>query len=317
MTSYRTRVPAWLLLAPVTLLTMYADVTVRYKTEFQMNPALPASMTGAMAANVPKDSVLRFKDGKGYSASSGMDSITDFTTKEITLIDGAGKRYAKMTSEQYGQEFERAMPAIPSQASAATASMKTESTPARLTGRTAVIQGVEAEEREFVISTQMPGPSNSQPGMTMRIVLQIWKAKPGVIMRAPAIRELAGYSYWSHATMNPAVVLSRMMKQVPFVSAMFETITKELSNGPTLRMHMAISMPGMAALLQRAGGGSASGAGFDDDAPLMQVNQEIAELSTATVPDEIFRIPQGYQEAAGSELIKGMIARSQVAAKQQ
>ena len=177
MTSFRIRVP-WLLLTPLTLLTTYADVTVRYQTEFQMNPALPASMTSAMTSNVPKDSILRFKDGKGYSASAGMDMITDFTTKEITLIDGAGKRYAKMTSEQYGQEFERAMPVIPPQARTAAASMKTESTPARMTGRTAVIQGVEAEEREFAISTQMPGPPNSQPGPTMKIVLQIWKAKP-------------------------------------------------------------------------------------------------------------------------------------------
>jgi len=315
MTSFRIRVP-WLLLAPVTLLTMYADVTVRYQTEFQMNPALPASMTSAMTSNVPKDSILRFKDGKGYSASAGMDMITDFTTKEITLIDGAGKRYAKMTSEQYGQEFERAMPVIPPQARTAAASMKTESTPARMTGRTAVIQGVEAEEREFAISTQMPGPPNSQPGPTMKIVLQIWKAKPNEIMRAPAMRELAGYSYWSHATMNPAVVVSRMMKQVPFLSDMLETFIKELSNGPTLRMHMAISMPGMATLL-RAGGGNSPGAGLSDDEPLMQMDQVIAELSTATVAEDIFRIPQGYQEAAGAELIKGMIARGQAAAMKQ
>ena len=48
----------------------------------------------------------------------------------------------------------------------------------------------------------------------------------------------------------------------------------------------------------------------------MQMNQEVAELSTAPVPDSVFQIREGYQEAAASELIKGLRAKSQAAFKQ-
>jgi hypothetical protein len=46
------------------------------------------------------------------------------------------------------------------------------------------------------------------------------------------------------------------------------------------------------------------------------MNQEVAELSTAPVPDSVFQIPEGYQEAPASELIKALLAKSQAAAKQ-
>jgi hypothetical protein len=48
----------------------------------------------------------------------------------------------------------------------------------------------------------------------------------------------------------------------------------------------------------------------------MQMNQELEEISTAPVPDSLFQIPEGYQEATASDLIKGLVARSQAAAKQ-
>jgi hypothetical protein len=48
----------------------------------------------------------------------------------------------------------------------------------------------------------------------------------------------------------------------------------------------------------------------------MQMNQEVVELSPAPVPDSVFQIPEGYQEAPAGELIKGLLAKSQAAAKQ-
>jgi hypothetical protein len=54
----------------------------------------------------------------------------------------------------------------------------------------------------------------------------------------------------------------------------------------------------------------------DPDAPFMQMNQEVVELSTTPVPDSVFQIPEGYQEAPASELIKGLLAKSQAAFKQ-
>ncbi|MBZ5623509.1 MAG: hypothetical protein LAQ69_33025 [Acidobacteriia bacterium] len=307
-------------LMPLTLSVLHADVTLRYKTEVKINPALPAQMAAdamkRMDSAILQESVLRFKGGKGFSSRMGYDSITDFTTKEITLLDTAAKRYAKLTSFQFAEELVRAMPEMPA-GPGATAPSMVAVTPAKLTGRTAAIQGVEAEERELVFSMQGLAMPNMPTGPMMKMVLQFWTAKPGELMRVPAIRELNGYSFWSYATMNPAASIGKMMKQLPGFSDTFEAMMKEMQTGALLRVHVDMFMPAMAAMLQRMPAGSnESGANLDPDAPFVQINHEVSELSTTTVPDSLFQIPEGYQEAAASELIKGLIAKSQAAVKQ-
>ena len=290
----------------LTLSVAHADVTLRYKMEFKTNSALPAQIARVM----PQETVLRLKGGKGFSSSMGFNSIIDFTTREITLLDTAGKRYAKMPYDQYGEEVARAMPEMPAEARAAMPSMKTDISPARVTGRTAVIQGVEAEEREIAVSIEGPAMPNMPAGPMVKMVVQLWSAKPGEVMRVPAIRELTGYSLWSYTTMNPAAFMGKTMKQIPGFADIFEPLMKETMKGATvLRVHMDMFMPAMAAMMQRM-------PAADPDAPFMQMNQEVAELSAAPVPDSVFQIPEGYQEAPASELIKGLLAKSQATAKQ-
>jgi hypothetical protein len=297
---------------PLTLSVVRADVTLRYKMEVKTNAALPARMAaGAMS----QESLLRLKGGKGFSAAMGVDSIVDFTTKEITILDTATKRYAKMTSDQFAQEMARAMPEMPAQARAYMASMKADVSPARVTGGTAVIQGVEAEEREIAISIEGPAMPNVPPGPMVRMVVHLWSAKPGEVTRVPAIRELTGYALWSFATMNPAAGMGKMMTQIPGFPSLSEALMKEMQKGATvLRMRMDMFMPAMAAMLQQLPAGSNPlGVGFDPDAPFMQMNQELVEISTEPVPDSVFAIPEGYHEAPAAELIKGQLAKSQAA----
>ena len=314
MMSCRFRTFASIFPLALTLSVAHADVTLRYKMEFKTNSALSAQMARVM----PQETVLRLKGGKGFSTSMGFDSIIDFTTREITLLDTAGKRYAKLPYDQYGEEVARAMPEMPAEARAAMPSMKTDISPARVTGRTAVIQGVEAEEREIVVSVEGPAMPNMPPGPMVKMVMHLWSAKPGEVMRVPAIRELTGYSLWSYATMNPAASMGKAMKQIPGFADIFEPLMKEMMKGATvLRVHMDMFMPVMAAMLQRMPAGSnPSGASIDPNEPFMQMNQEVAELSAAPVPDSVFQIPEGYQEAPASDLIKGLLAKSQAAAKQ-
>jgi hypothetical protein len=310
----RFRAFASVFLMALTLSVVRADVTLRYKMELKANPALPAQMARVM----PQETVLRLKGGKGFSTSMGFNSIIDFTTKEMTLLDTAGKRYAKLPYDQYGEEVARAMPEMPAEARAAMPSMKADISPARVTGRTAVIQGVEVEEREIVVSVEGPAMPNMPPGPMVKMVVQLWSAKTGEVMRVPAIRELTGYSLWSYATMNPTASMGKAMNQFPGFSDVFEPLMKEMTKGTTvLRVHMDMFMPAMAAMVQRMPAGSnPSGASFDPDAPFMQMNQEVVELSTAPVPDSVFQIPEGYQEAPAGELIKGLLAKGQAAAKQ-
>jgi hypothetical protein len=311
MIRCRFRAFAFVFLIPL----LHADVTLRYKTEIKMNPTLPAQMTGAMGgadAIIPQDRVLQLKNGKGFSTAAGYNSITDFTTQEITLLDATTSRYAKLKASQLGGVLAGAAPKMPAEALAAMASLKTDVSPAKVTGRTAVIQGVETEEREIVISITGPAVPNMPSGPMVRMVMQLWTAKSGEALRVPAIRELTGYALWSWATMNPTAGMEGMMKQMPGFADILEPIMSETQKGTTvMREHMEMFMPAMAAMLKQLPGG----AGFDPDTPFMQMNLEAVELSTAQVPGSVFQIPESFHEADASDLISGVFARSQAAGK--
>jgi TonB family protein len=144
--------------------------------------------------------------------------------------------------------------------------------------------------------------------------MQLWTAKPGEVLRVPAIRELAGYSLWSYATMNPIAGVETLMEELPGAANAFAPLTKEMRGAQMLRVHIDMFMPAIAAAFERLPAGSNPlGAGFDPNAPLLQIDQEAVELSSEPVSDSFFQVPEGYQEAAVSDLIKGMLAKSQTA----
>jgi hypothetical protein len=309
-----------ILFLPLSLAALHADVTLRYRTEMQLNPALPAAVAASAAmgtAALPQETVIRFKNGKGFSTYMGFDSITDFMTHEITLLDAAGKRYAKVTSDQIGDTAAGALPPMPPQAQAALASIKVDVAPARMTGRTEVIQGVNAEEREIVISVTAPSLPNMPPGPLAKMVMLVWSAQAAEVMRVPALRELAGYTLAAYATMNPAASMGKVLGQLPGFADAFGPMMKEMQKGTVLRMHMQVFLPVIAAMMQRMPPGSNPfGPGFDANAPLMELNQEAAELSSASVPDSVFQIPEGYREAPAADMLHDLFARGQAAGKQ-
>jgi len=55
--------------------------------------------------------------------------------------------------------------------------------------------------------------------------------------------------------------------------------------------------------------------GFDPDTALAQVTQELAEISTASIPDSVFQVPEGYRSVPAVEIIKDMLAKTPAAAK--
>lgn len=301
---------------------LHADVTLRYKTEIKLNSALPAQMTqpalAAMGDSLPKESSLQLKNGKGSSISGWNTSICDFTNQEITLLDNEGKRYATLPFKQFGDEIANAMPQMNSQAAGMMQSMKAR-VETKLTGRTAVIQGVEGEEREVVMTLDAPPMPNMPASPMVRMVMHIWNAKASEVLRVPAVREAAGYNLFAAATMNPVSSLESAFRQMPGFMDNLAALYKEMQAGATpviLRMQMQMFMPMMGAVMkQMAARGNPSGAGFDPDAPLMEMNQELADLSTAAIPDAVFQIPRGYTSAPAGDIVKGMIAKAQAAAK--
>jgi hypothetical protein len=312
---------SWFLIPVLALLTCFAsraDVTARYKTETTTNPAIASLAPGAMKgldAIVPQELELRLKNGKAVSELNGLTTILDYSSKGMTVIDAASMRYAKTTYQQFLEETAQAMPATSAGAAAALAAMKTSVSDAKLTGRTAVIQGVEAEEREMVMSMEGPSLPDApvSAGPMLRLVFQIWTAKPDAALRIPAIHELAGYSSYQDATMNPLASLATLLNQMPGVGQGLEAMLKQIHDaGIVLRMHVDLFMPALAAILERVGVNGASA--LDPAAPMFQINHELVELSTTPVPDSALEVPRGYQEAAASEIIQARLAKTRPAA---
>jgi hypothetical protein len=322
-----TRFPRSLAIQILALLTcsaLRADVTARYKTEITTNPALSALSAGAtqgIQAALPQETGFRLKNGKAVSSMYGFTTILDYSSKEMTIVDASMMRYAKMTYQQFLDEAAKAVPETPANAKTAWASMKTSVSDARLTGRTAAIQGVEAEEREIVIALQgpaipAPGTDPAPAGPTVRIVLQFWTAKPAEALRVPAIHELAGYSAYWNATMGPLVSIDKMMNQLPGFASAFDPFMKALRNGGALlRTHMELYMPAMAAMLQKLSAAGNAAPAMDPAAPLFQANQELLELSTAPIPDSAIQVPDGYEQAPPLELIQAYLAKAKGAAQ--
>jgi hypothetical protein len=306
--------------AALLAMPLCADVTLRYKTELKLNPSLPPQMTGQMAkgieSSIPPETTLQLKEGKGYSVAGPFRSICDFTSKEITLLDSEHQHFAKTSIDGMAEEMAKAFDNIPPEGRAAMAAMKV-TAESKMTGRTATIMGVEVEERELVMSMAGPPMPNVPPGPMMKMVMQFWTAKAGEAMRVPAIREVTGYNLWAYATMNPLSAMEKMFKQMPGMADGLTQIIKDMQAAKTavLRTHTAMYLPGLAAMMkQMPAGQNPFGTTFDADTAMMEVNQELAEMSTAPLPDQLFQVPEGYKSAPAGDIVKDMMSKYMPAA---
>jgi hypothetical protein len=86
--------------------------------------------------------------------------------------------------------------------------------------------------------------------------------------------------------------------------------TSEVTLNPSLPPQITQQMKQMP-----AGRSNPFGAGFDPDTALAQVTQELAEISTASIPDSVFQVPEGYRSVPAVEIIKDMLAKTPAAAR--
>jgi len=299
-----------------------ADVTIRYESEFKpaaglrpiMEPFIKTSQAAASGASV------RMRGNKAYVAAGNWIEIFDFVKQEVTLIDPAHKTLAALPVSQLADRMAGALPqATPEQMQGAQqtmASIKTD-VGSKMTGKTAEIQGVQAEEREVTVTMDMPMPAGTnQTGPTMRLVMHIWTAKKEEALRVPAIRELTGYQAWQRYILNPTGMLEKMAGKIPGISntlgPMFEEIYKNQS--VMLRMHMEMYMPFMAVVAKQMAGQGQTAPAIDPNAPLMEMNQEVAELSSAPVDASLFEIPKDYTAVPADDMIRDMLKAQSAAA---
>ena len=309
-----------LALAVLAAPALRADVTIRYQSEFKPSAALQPLLGPFMkAAQAGSEQSVRMKGSKAYTTAGNWIQIFDFVKEEVTLIDPAHKTFATLPVSQLADKMAGALPqpaaTQTSDMQQALASIKSH-VDSKATGKAAEIQGVQAEEREVTITLDLPMPASmNQTGPSVRLVMHIWTAKKEEALRVPAIRELTGYQAWQKYVMNPAGMLDKMFGKMPGMSNTMGPMFDELYKNPSviLRMHMEMYMPLLAALArQKAGQGQAAPA-IDPDAPFMEMNQEVAELSSAPVDASLFEIPKDYAAVAADEMIREMV-KAQTAA---
>jgi hypothetical protein len=81
-----------------------------------------------------------------------------------------------------------------------------------MTGKTAEIQGGQADKREVTVTMDLPMPAEmNQTGLSLKLAMHIWTPKKEEVLRVPAIRELTGYQNWQRYVMNPAGMLEKLV----------------------------------------------------------------------------------------------------------
>ena len=162
----------------------------------------------------------------------------------------------------------------------------------------------------MVLSIEMPAGGEEQVLPMMKMVMQIWTAKPEEALRLQAVRELTAYNLWTGSFMNPAGSLAKMFGSIPVVgkglTSMFDDMAK--NKALMLRTNMSIYSSFFAKLAQGVRKqGQPLPENYDPDAPFIQVKQEAAELSTASLEDSIFQVPGGYETVPMDDLMKVML----------
>jgi hypothetical protein len=297
-----------LVLAPLAP-SLRADATLRYHTDIKTSGGIGIALPLNQALGGIRDMVIRVKGNKAYSSQGNLTSIMDLMTQQLILVDVARKRFATVPASQYAEQVKTAVPAIPEQARSVFASMKS-NLASRSTGRTASIQGIQAEEQEFTLSIDMALPGGpATPAPFMKMVMQVWSAKPEETQRVPALQELRNYTASATSSLNPAEMMKQVLGGLPgmgdSIGAMVEEISKKGSM--SLRMHTELFMPVLALMSQQLPQqpGQPPPPALDPNAPLMQLNQEVVELSTDPLDDSLFQVPQDYQAASLEDILKG------------
>jgi hypothetical protein len=128
-------------------LALRADVTVRYKNDYKfaafLSPAMTSQAVQQMDSSTP--TAIQIKGDKGYSNLGKITYLMDFAKQEVTLLDGAGRRFATLPMKDFVDKLEASRPVMIPEVQRFMKSTKTNFS-SRKTGRTDTIQGIGAEE---------------------------------------------------------------------------------------------------------------------------------------------------------------------------
>ena len=93
--------------------------------------------------------------------------------------------------------------------------------------------------------------------------------------------------------MDPTAMMTKLMGKMPAMSGTVAPMIEELTKNQSviLRMHMDLYTTQT----------------VDPNAPFMQMNQEVAELSSAPVDAALFEIPKEYTAVQAADLLRTLL----------
>jgi len=264
-----------------------ADATIRYQIEFNKAPWLAAATNRPLkTATLGPEKVLHLKGHKSVSDDGERTFIADFDERAYTIIDPAHKAAATVSFADLAKLADalatETMPLL-----SAPGQPKIES---RLTGRTAAIQGVEAEEREVTVSWgAVRGAAPRGGDQSFKFRARLWSATQAGAARVPAIRELTTLKAGER---DFSLMLSNAIGESPWVTPILEAF--RLST-VALRLQIEIYIPFLTEMtiqeLEREGKLAKP---VDHGSPFMQIDQIATEISGAPVDPAVFEIPKDY-----------------------
>ena len=289
---------------------LLADVTMRSKMDYKLGSFVPAAaaeqMNKQMGDMLANGIVLRIKGTRSMTSSGPLTVVSDREKGTITLVDPKGKRYANATLSDYADKLKAAIPQIPDAAKQMFENMKFDVKTDK-TGKTDVIKGIKAEEMLIHLSMDMPGPMAG--AMAMKMEMHMWAATKEELERVPALKELAAYLSAQAAGADPSSVANKIFAGIPGVGdklkAPMDAMMKASSQA-ILRTEIKMVMPGSAKMMGAT----------NPEEPFTDMTTDLVELSTNPIPDSVFQVPAGFQEAKLEELV-GMLAPGRPQAPQQ
>jgi len=206
-----------------------ADVTVRQSFDYKMNLPIP----GAQVPQLPfHEMLMRIKGDRAYCETGTMNSITDASTGQVTMLDPKTSRYATATMAEYIAALQQSVSAnaMPEQAKALLSQIKVD-VDSHDTGRTERIQGVDAAEREIVMTLTIPIPvPGQQNGMRVVVKMQVWKPAPEAAERVAWLREMTSFYSRTMDVNNPFSMLRQIFTAIGLGQSM-DKLVQEMARG--------------------------------------------------------------------------------------
>jgi len=283
---------------------MRADFTMGYEIIVEVPAAVKAAVAEqlqkSVQAQLPPFLTIQVKDDRGFWGTSKFKTVVDYSTKQVTVIDSVGKRFATIPMDRYPAAANAAMPepTAAAQAGAAKANFTT-----RKTGRTQIVLGLPTEEYEATLSLPAPvalaGRYSSQVAKT---VMRLWMAKPEDLLHIGVSYSMDKMS-WFIIHMNPAVYLQKAVGRYPSYGDEFASYITQLSKDGALVMQAELDVyaPTLNMVGRELAGESPV---LPPDTLVLQVSEEIQGLAFDLLENAAFNVPVDYDEVDVKELLR-------------